>query len=157
MDALITTYLQDHHAGSSAGLDAVRRVAEGHSEPEVREAVARLADQIEEDQTALEALMERFDAKPSKLKDAVGSLGEKFARLKPNERIADRSPLSDIEELEALVLGVHGKGMLWKAMLDLGDPRADLDEMQRLADRAEAQERELVFLRRSQLAKLLQD
>lgn len=31
----IETYLQDHHAGSAAGVDAFRRVAQGHGDHEV--------------------------------------------------------------------------------------------------------------------------
>lgn len=46
MSQLITTYLQDHLAGSTAGIESFDRVAEGHSDEAVRSVVAALADEI---------------------------------------------------------------------------------------------------------------
>lgn len=156
MSALITTYLQDHHAGSAAGVDAFRRVAEGHGDPEVRAAVARMADEVADDQEALEAIMHSVGAKPSPLKDLPAKAGEKFARLKLNERISERSPLSDVLELEALVLAVHGKSLGWSLLLSIEDDRLDRGHLSELFTRARAQEEELEALRHSQAAKLLQ-
>lgn len=157
MKELLTTYLQDHHAGSSGGVDAFDRVAKGHADANVREAVARLADEIREDQASLEHIMEAVGARPSALKDAATSLGEKVARLKPNERLVSRSPLSDVVELEALVMAVHAKGLLWRALETLHDERLDLAEIQRLADRADRQRTELDRLRLGQVEKLRQE
>lgn len=157
MTELIATYLQDHHAGSAAGVDAFDRVAEGHGDPEVRAAVARIADQVREDQKSLEQIMERVGSTVSTLKDAGSRLGEKTARLKPNERAIARSPLSDVVELEALMLAVHGKRVGFEALRDLHDPRLEQSELDELVERAAAQEAELGELRRTQLPRLLQD
>lgn len=156
MSELITTYLQDHHAGSSAGIEAFERVAEGHGDEQVRAAVGRLAEQIREDQASLEKIMDTVGASTSTIKDAATWVGEKVARLKPNERITNRSPLSDVLELEALVMAVHGKGLLWKGLIALADERLDQAELERLADRADAQREELNQLRLDQLHKLRQ-
>lgn len=156
MSELLATYLVDHHAGSSAGVDAFHRVAEGHGDAAVREAVARLAGDVEADQEALEAVMDAVGASPSTLKDTAASLGEKVGRLKPNQRLVERSPLSDLVELESLVAAVHAKGLLWKALVALDDPRIDRSAVERLAARADAQHDELERLRLSQVAKLHQ-
>ena len=133
MSNVITTYLQDHHAGSAAGVDVFRRVAEGHGDPEVREQVERLVPEIARDQKSLE--------------DIMSMVGEKLARLKPNERIKERSPLSDIEELEGLVAAVHAKGLGWRLLLEVPDERLDKDLLQNLYERAQEQEKTLESLR----------
>lgn len=154
MTAVLTTYLQDHHAGSAAGVDVFERVAQDHGDPHVRSAVASLAEQVRADQDSLEAIMRSVGASASTVKDLGARVGEKAARLKPNERLAARSPLSDVIELETLMLAVHGKALGFRALLDLDDARLDRAELERLIARADAQEAELSDLRRSQLAKL---
>ena len=68
----IETYLQDHHAGSAAGLGAFRRVAEGHSEREVRAKVGRIAYDIAEDQRSLEGIMTACSCQVTRLADSLG-------------------------------------------------------------------------------------
>ena len=101
--------------------------------------------------------MAAVGAQSSALKDIPAKIGEKVARLKPNERITKRSPLSDVLELEVLVMAVHGKWLGWRMLVELDDPRLDRADLERLADRAWAQHEELDRLRLSQAAKLLQD
>lgn len=157
MTKLITRYLQDHHAGSAAGLDAFARVAQEHSDEEVRQSVGHIAEEAQEDQTMLEQIMQRFDAKPAPLKDISGRVVEKVARLKPNQRLLRRSPLSDLVEVEALVDAVHAKSMVWRVLLQLDDERLDKAQLQTLLERAKAQESELKRLLLLQAPKLLQD
>lgn len=157
MTKLITTYLQDHHVGSAAGLDAFSRVAEGHADEEVRHAVGRIAEEAHGDQTMLEQIMQRFDAKPASLKDLSGRVAEKVARLKPNQRLLRRSPLSDLVEVEALVNAVHAKSTGWRVLLQLDDERLDKAQLQTLLERAETQEDELQRLLLAQAPKLLHD
>ena len=156
MSEVITTYLKDHHAGATAGLEVFDRVASSHSDLQVREAVAAIAREVREDRQSLEEIMQTLGIDPSLLKDTASSLGEKVARLKPNEHLAQRSPLSDLVELEALVLGVRGKRLLWKSLLAVGDPRLDHGRLNELVERAETQENQLEALRLSQAPKLLQ-
>jgi hypothetical protein len=53
--------------------------------------------------------------------------GEKAARLKFNGRLLARSPLSDLEELELLRLGVEGKAAGWRTLRALADTDSRLD------------------------------
>ena len=152
----IETYLQDHHAGSAAGVDAFRRVAKGHGDREVRGKVGRLAYEVVEDQRDLEHIMSAFNIKPNRFKDVPARIGEKVARFKPNERVTQRSPLSDIEELEALTAAVHTKALAWRLLLDVEDDRLDKSLVQQLLDRAKGQENELEELRLKQAHKLAQ-
>ena len=42
--------------------------------------------------------------------------GELIGRLKANGRFRQRSPLSNVVELELLALGIMGKRKLWEAL-----------------------------------------
>ncbi|WP_047691537.1 hypothetical protein [Kocuria sp. ZOR0020] len=152
----IETYLQDHYAGSTAGTDAFRRVADGHGDPEVRSAVERMAGEIEQDQEALEAIMAAFGVKADHLKNLPAKVGEKVARLKLNERITKRSPLSDVLELEVLSAAVHTKSLGWRLLMEVPDSRLDQTQLEDLHNRAENQQEELERLRLKQAHKLAQ-
>jgi hypothetical protein len=54
-------------------------------------------------------------------------IGEKAGRLKLNGHLFARSPLSDLEELEILRLGVEGKAAGWRTLRTLADSDARLD------------------------------
>lgn len=151
MPRYLETYLQDHHAGSTAGVAAFTRVAAHHGDEQVRRRVAALAAEVQADQDALDRLMDRLGVAPSAVKEAGGWLAEKLSRLKPNDHVVSRSPLSDVLELELLVDAVNAKGLMWKGLLQLDDPRFDHEELRRLADRADAQRDELEQLRLSHM------
>ncbi|MGN0101511.1 hypothetical protein [Dietzia sp. CH92] len=144
---MLHTYMQDHHAGAAAGIDLFRRVAEDHSDPHVREVVGRIGDETVDDLKALEELMTLAGTSPSLLKDLPAKASEKLGQLKPNRRLAERSPLSDLVELEALTLAVNGKKMGFRALLEIEDPRLPTPTLQNLFDRAEQHARELEELR----------
>lgn len=144
---MLHTYMQDHHAGAAAGIDLFRRVAEDHSDLHVREVVSRIGDETVDDVKALEELMTLAGASPSLLKDLPAKASEKLGQLKPNRRAAERSPLSNLVELEALTLAVTGKKMGFRAMLEIDDPRLPTPTLQNLFERAERHARELEELR----------
>jgi hypothetical protein len=66
---------------------------------------------------------------------------EKAARLKLNGRLLSRSPLSSLEELEMLRLGVEGKAAGWRTLRALADTdsRLDRDRLGELMARARQQ------------------
>lgn len=144
---MLHTYMRDHHAGAAAGVDLFRRVADAHEDGHIRDVVSRLGDQTEEDKAELERLMELVGTSPSLLKDLPARAAETVAKLKPNQRVAERSPLSDLLELEALTLAVTGKELGWKALLDIGDPRLPRTTLEQLAERAREQGEQLETLR----------
>lgn len=144
---MLHTYMQDHHAGAAAGVDLFRRVAEDHEDPKIREVVSRIGDETVEDLTSLEELMTLAGTSRSKLKDLPAKAAEKVGQLKPNRRVSERSPLSDLLELEALTLAVTGKKLGFKALLDIGDPRLPRPTLENLLERAEEHGRTLEKLR----------
>jgi hypothetical protein len=148
---LLGTYLNDHLAGATTGLELARRAASQNEGNRFGEFLENLVVEIEQDRESLEHLMDRLDIGKDTLKVAVGWAGEKAGRLKLNGRFVGYSPLSRQVELEGLTVGVRGKLSLWeclKAVADL-DPILTEFELDTLIARAEAQ---LESLKRERLA-----
>ena len=82
-------------------------------------------------------------------KVGVAWIGEKAGRLKFNGRLLSRSPLSDLEELELLRLGVEGKAAGWRTLRTLAgtDARLDAGRLDELISRASSQADQLEELR----------
>lgn len=138
---LLQIYLQDHHAGSAAGLALVRRCRRANRGTPLGDVLARIDTQIADDRTALESMMARLGVSPNRLKTAVGSVAELVGRLKRNGRLTGYSPLSRVVELEGLAAGVLTKRNLWRALRAVADDHQGLDteELDRLVERATGQ------------------
>jgi hypothetical protein len=67
--------------------------------------------------------------------------GEKAGRLKLNGHLMTRSPLSSLEELELLRLGVEGKAAAWRSLRTLADrdSRLEAGQLDELISRARRQ------------------
>lgn len=139
----LATYLQDHLAGSTAGLELVRRAAaESGGEP-LGAHLDGLANDIEQERDALRAIMEQLGVTEGHVKVAAAWFGEKLTRLKPDGHLLGSSPLRRYEELEGLSLGIEGKRLLWLVLADAGDDRLDSAHVIELAERAAHQREEL--------------
>jgi len=83
--------------------------------------------------------MRRLGVKPDRAKDTLARIAERLGRLKSNGRLLRRSRLSDVLELETLVVGITGKQALWISLREVPSiPTAELDQ---LLERAEDQKR----------------
>jgi hypothetical protein len=140
---LLATYLNDHLAGSTVGVELSRRAASNNEGTELGGFLDRLAAEIDEDRETLRTIMERLDVKKDRVKVAAGWTGEKAGRLKPNNRLFSYSPLSRLIELEGLALGVEGKRSLWQVLAELNEPRLAEFDFERLVERARSQRDEL--------------
>lgn len=146
-DARLRTYLNDHLAGASAAVWTLVRMAADHRDDELGAPLAELRDQISMDRDALRDAVGRLPAGESAWKRAVGAVGSLAGWAR--NLLPDSSRPSPAEELEALAIGVWGKRLLWGTMTRVAerDRRfADLD-VDELAERADAQEKELLRLR----------
>jgi hypothetical protein len=134
------TYLQDHYAGSSAGIELFKRAADQQSDPVARTALTSMVAEVEDERDALERFLAAVDSKPDQLKNAGAWMAEKLARLKPNGELIRRSPLSDVIELETLRIAVEGKACGWRVLRGLAEhegvfDKAELDRLLGLASR----------------------
>jgi hypothetical protein len=147
VSAMLHTYLQDHHAGATAGLELARRAAGSNAKTAFGPELARIADEIAEDREALERVMEELGFGPSRLKDSAAWVAEKLGRLKPNNSLLSYSPLSRVVELEGLLIGVTGKLSLWQSLRAAVGESLDGVDFAALAGRATDQRGRLERLR----------
>jgi hypothetical protein len=114
--SLLGIYLNDHLAGATAGTELARRMAASGHMPDPPGALRGLASEIAEDRAALLEMMAALHIPVRSYKVYAAWIGEKAGRIKPNGRLRARSPLSNLEELELLRLGVEGKAAGWRTL-----------------------------------------
>jgi hypothetical protein len=146
---LVGIYLNDHLAGATAGTELVRRAAASQGGTPAGAVLARLAREVMQDRAALVEMMTALGVTVRQYKARLAWLGEKAARLKLNGRTAARSPLSLLEELELMRLGVEGKAASWRTLRTLAerDQRLDTRQLDDLIERARSQSQTLEELR----------
>jgi hypothetical protein len=134
---LVATHLNDHLALATAAVALARRASGAMAQRPWGPELTPLAAELEAERQAILALLRANGAGRDRLKELGGWAGEKVGRLKPNGRLKDRSPLSDVVELEALAMLVFALRGFWRGLAGAweGDGRlAGLD----VAARAEA-------------------
>jgi hypothetical protein len=142
-DRLLSTYLNDHAAASLAAVELARRASASNRDTLIGARLEQLVSELEEDRDALQETMDRLGVGRDVAKLAAGWAAEKLGRLKLNGRLLGYSPLSRVEELELLTLGVEGKLLLWQALGRIGA----LSQSEQLIKRAHSQLRVLRRLR----------
>jgi hypothetical protein len=140
-EKLVRIYLQDHHAGSTTGLELARRVHGNNKDNDYGEPLGKIVDEIAADRKSLESIMDDLGFGADTIKDLGAWSLEKVGRLKLNGQITGYSPLSRVVELEGLMTGITGKIGLWLALLELApdEPRLDAARLERLRERGESQ------------------
>lgn len=138
---LMGIYLNDHLLGATAGAELARRAAASRQATNYGAALRQLAAEITQDRAALLGVMRSLGVPVRGYKVGLAWLGEKAARLKLNGRLTARSPLSLVEELEMLRLGVEGKAAGWRTLRTRADADTRLDQaaLDRLITRARSQ------------------
>jgi hypothetical protein len=134
----LSIYLNDHLAGATAGVNLARRAVDG-----------ALAEEIDEDRTTLLDVMDRLGVGQDPVKVALGWAAVQAARLRFAADLLGHAPVTRLEEVEALALGVEGKLALWQALRHThdADPRLDGIDFGELISRARSQRRRLEGLR----------
>ena len=142
---LLGIYLNDHLAGSIAGREVAKRSLQNNSEGPLGTFLRSLVGDIEEDRGTLMRLMERLGIPVSPVKPGIAWAAEKVGRLKLNGQLVGYSPLSRLEELEFLSLGVEGKLLLWRSLESVSSSEERLSgfDFATLLKRAEVQREEL--------------
>jgi hypothetical protein len=159
-DAL-NTYLNDHLAGATLGVDHARQLEEAFAGTDFGIEMSRLAQEIEEDRETLIGLMERLDAPRDPVKKATAWVAEKAGRLKFSGLTSRDRELGSYLALETMSLGVAGKLSLWTALAEVAPeyPQIAAMDLARLIERARGQraalERERLVAARRALAPAL--
>lgn len=113
---LLGIYLNDHLAGSGAGLELARRAARENRGTPLGDFLSALIKELEEDRVVLQQVQRALNVPRDHFKQGTAWLMERLGRLKLNGRLIGYSPLSRVLELEGLFLGSQGRRMLWRML-----------------------------------------
>lgn len=146
----LAIYLNDHLAAATGAVELSRRAANSNHNNDFGAVLDELARAIRDDRELLVDVMTRLAIKPDRIKGSSAWLAEKLGRLKLNGELTRYSPLSRLEELELLELGVAGKLGCWDALQRAlaDDPRLRGVDLPAAIKRARAQRTSLQRLRR---------
>ncbi len=133
-------YLNDHLAGATVGRELAKRAAGSNRGTPLGEFLERLRGEIAADRETLLEVMRAVDVGEDHAKTIAARVGERLGRLKLNGNLLGYSPLSRVVELEGLLLGVQGKGALWRSLHGLADPRLAEFDFLALERRAKRQQ-----------------
>src|SRR4051812_7655898 len=139
MASSLSTYLNDHLAGSAAALGLLEALR-GHAHtPELTAALESVAAEIEEDRQTLLAVFERLGVDTSTVKQAFAQVGDKAIRVKASTVVTRDNALSRLLTLEALCVGIAGKDAGWTALQAAGHDALDDVDFDELIARAARQ------------------
>jgi len=135
---LLGVYLNDHLTAAAAGASLARRAAGGIQGP-AAEGLQTIARELDEERREITEAMSRLGVRRQPGRELLGQVGERLGRFKLNGRLLERSPLSDVVELEGLALIVTGQLALWRALRAVAPsfPELDSGRLDRLVGRAE--------------------
>jgi hypothetical protein len=134
------------------------RAAASQAGTPVGAALAQHAREVTQDRAALMEMMTALGVTVRQYKAGLAWLSEKAARLKLNGGMAARSPLSLLEELDLMSLGVEGRAAGWRTLRRLAerDQRLDMGQLDDLIEWAHFQSQTLEELRVSTAEGLVQ-
>jgi hypothetical protein len=144
-DAQLGVYLNDHLAGSAAGIELAEKLRDNNQGTELGTLMANLRRDIDQDRAALEELMDRLEVERHPVKEAAGWVLEKLSRLRLNPALTGGPELTRLLETEALSLGIEGKLAMWLVLKEAAavEPRLAGTDFDRLIERARGQRRSL--------------
>lgn len=149
-------YLRTHLSGSTAGVNLFDRAARGLPEP-ASSIVRRIHGELVEERVALRAMMDALGVHENPLLNSMALAAERVARLKPNGDLLHRTTMTDLVELESMVIALGGKLAGWESLLAIVDdePRLDRALLEQLAAQAREQQATVRELHRAAAARAL--
>jgi hypothetical protein len=137
----VSTYINDHLAGAAQAIDLLEHLRRVHASDSLGQFANGLLIEISADRDKLRELAKRIGAGSNAIKETISHVAEKISLLK----LGDKGTIAfgTFESLEFLVLGVHGKLALWRALkvCSASDPRLRNVDYDDLISRAEIQEK----------------
>ncbi|WP_076258661.1 hypothetical protein [Intrasporangium flavum] len=113
----LVVYLRDHDAALAAGAARLGLTARSHLQASARQVLGGMVHEVRADREALGRLMCALGVEPSRARRASTLVAERLGRLKPNGSWTQRTPLTDVVEVEALGLAALGSQRLWQMLL----------------------------------------
>jgi hypothetical protein len=147
----LTTYLNDHLAGSVAAIKLLDHLIDDHKGYRLEKFLVDLREEVHADQEMLQNLMRKLDLEESGVRKAGAWIAETIGQAK----IALSSDgVGLLQAMEGLALGVAGKKLLWRALRTVEAELLQLQGIdlsrleQRAADQFERVEKERLHVAR---------
>jgi len=135
----LDSYLNDHLAGSVGALELIGHCAHLYKGKSLGVFFADMKAQIGADQETLRNLMHRLGIEESKARQAGAWAGEKVSRALFTLAGNKSDGVGVLLVLEALVMGVSAKRLLWRALSAANLPRLNDIDFEQLQRRAKEQ------------------
>ncbi len=135
----LESYLTDHLAGATAGVNLAEMAAQEHRADEHGAFFGEIASEIKADFDTLEKLIAEVGAEKSATKTAAAEIGSKI--MAPKFVGGDDDELNAFVTLETLAMGIVGKVCMWKALKTVADayPTLGSYDLDELISRGESQ------------------
>jgi hypothetical protein len=112
----LSSYLNDHLAGSVGALELLDRLIDTYKEKPLEQFFSDLRNEIDADQETLKELIASLGEEESTVRKAGAWVMEKFSRGKIQLDGDEEEQMGLFLALEGLALGIHGKRSLWRAL-----------------------------------------
>ena len=112
----LSSYLNDHLAGSVGALELLDRLIDVYKEKPLERFFGDLRNEIAADQETLKELIAKLGGKESTVRKAGAWIVEKLSRAKIQLSETREGELGLFLALEGLALGINGKRSLWRAL-----------------------------------------
>lgn len=131
-------YLNDHLAGSVAGLEAMEHLSDTQKDTPLGRVMDALLQRANNDQKVLRELLVFIDVPERTTIGTLAWIGEKVSRLKLGSDSDSSNSLMLFEAIEALTLGFYGRRALWHVLAAISGALASRFDFPALARQVEA-------------------
>ncbi len=127
----LNIYINDHRGLSTAAIALIERCIKENKDDNNKlvNYLQDLHQELDEEREILEQIIDEIGGKVDKIKATAAWVGEKLGRFKLNGNLFEYSPLSRMEELEVLRVGIHGKLGMWEIFSELKESHAALAKL----------------------------
>ena len=113
LDRYLAIYLNDHRAGAAAGTELAERLWRRNRSGPWDARLQGVLEALREEKETLDEVRAALGVDGGEFRRTAALVAERISRLKPNGHFFSYSPLSRVDELEALMAGVQTKLRLW--------------------------------------------
>ena len=135
----LASYLNDHLAGSVSALELIEHWAHLHDGKPLGEFFRDTGAEIRVDQDKLREVMRHLSIEESNMRQAGAWIAEKIGRARLIVAGDKAAELGLVLTLEGLIMGVHGKELMWRALATLNLPELKDFDFGKLQNRAQQQ------------------
>jgi hypothetical protein len=135
----LASYLNDHLAGSVSALELIEHWAHLHDGKPLGEFFREIEAEIRADQDKLREVMHHLSIKESSMRQAGAWIAEKIGRARLMIAGDKAAELGLVLALEGLIMGVHGKELLWRVLATVNLPGLKEFDFGELQNRARQQ------------------